>query len=97
MLREFTYSGKIHCIEPITIVDNFRLFEIEYTSKFFDEDFSIRTSLLSQKHRTLRIFITRITDLSCRVTNNNDNLMTELLKLFELQNRNHMSKMDNRS
>ena len=53
--------------------------------------------LFSRKHRALCILITRVADLRSRITEEEDDRMSELLKCLQLHERHHMSDVYLRS
>ncbi len=96
MLREFSDSTEIHSIESFAIVVDIDLLHIEDFCEFLEESPSIRFGLFSTQHRSLGIFITRITDLSGRISDQEDDLTAHILELSQLQKWDHMSEMDDR-
>ena len=56
-----------------------------------------RAGLLICKHRSLSIFITRISDLSSRISDEEVDFVSELLECLEFQYRYHMPDMDDSS
>ena len=94
LAKETQQVLKFEVKQPLGVVDERRLLGVEHLERLVDIRLGVMLDLLGSQLRARRVATRWIADESCAIADDECDLMTEVLELAQLAQRNGMADMD---